>query len=1142
MLKRRYIIGCLAGLFFSNHLQSQRTYAAHSVLATGNWYKLSVKATGVYKIDIPFLSALGVNTSGLSSGSVRLFGNGGHMLPEANADLRIDDLKENAIQVVDGGDGMINGNDYLLFYASGPDEWIKDSVNSRFSHRKNLYSDKSYFFLHISSGGKRIAPASIVTSPNLVVTGFSERNFHELDTVNFLSSGKEWYGEELSNIPGRTLNRNFSLSSPNTVAGSPCVLKTNCVARSIGTGSRFDVKLNNQLVSQLSVNAVSGGQYDLFAQQSTAIGVGHAAGNNFDISFTYLPGSFNSQGWINWFELFNRRSLSLNGVDQLLFRDWNSVGSGNRAEFVISNASASVQVWDITDPLTPLQMQGTLTGTDYKFVNNASRLREYVAFSSNGFLLPVAIGRLSNQDLHNTAPADMLIITHSSLLAQAQRLAQIHQQANGLRTKVVSTDEIFNEFGSGNSDPVALRDFVKMYYDKYRASTTDNLKYLLLFGDASFDYRDRLSNNTNLVPAYENNFSLDVLSTYASDDFFGFLDDNEDINSGVVTNLLDVGIGRVPAKNINEAKNFVDKVQSYVSSQSLGPWRNNFTFIADDEDNNLHLQDAEILTSTAGTTAPFFNQQKIYLDAFQQESGPGGSRYPQANLAINNQVNNGVLIWNYSGHGGASRLAEETILDQQTVSNWNNTGRLPLFITATCDFAPYDNPLVNSIGENLLLRPQTGGIALMTTTRVVFAFSNRIMNNNYLQAALQPGPNGSFKSLGDAVKEAKNFTYQTSGDMANNRKFTLLGDPALHLAFPAPGIRITKVNDIPANQADTLSTTEKATIEGEIIDAAGNIQTGFNGNLFSSVFDKPQLVNTRGNDPGSPVTGFQSQVNLLYKGRTSVSNGRFSFSFKVPRDINFQYGNGRLSLYAENGTKDVNGLFSHFIVGGAGTGSGGDITGPQIKIFLNDELFVSGGICNQTPVLLVKLSDSSGINITGSSIGHDIVATVDDDNRQFYILNDFFQGDLNSFQSGSVRFQLPQLEAGRHTLKLKAWDVLNNSSEAGIEFMVINDEQLEVKRLLNYPNPFTTKTRFMFEHNKPGQGLDISLQIMTVAGRVIKTINQSITPEGNRVEGPEWDGRDEFGDKLGRGVYIYRLRVKTQDGKKKEVMEKLVIL
>ncbi len=1135
-------LALLAAVFASPFLASgQRIYTPHSVLNTGNWYKLSISKPGVYKIDIPFLNSLGVNTSSLPSASIRLFGNGGYMLAEANAGPWTDDLVENAIQVVDGGDGVINGSDHILFYSNGPDEWIKDSVNLRFLHRKNVFSDKAFYFLTIGANGKRIPNAPLTVSPTITVTGFSERYFHELDTINFLAGSKEWYGEELSALPGRSLTRNFTVNFPNTIPNAPLLLQTNCVARSVGVTSRFDIRINNQPAGQLPVNSISGNQYDLFAQQGNGLATAIAAQNNADINYTYVPGSFNAQGWINWFELFTRRSISLNGIDQLLFRDWLSVNNSN-AEFVVAGAGSSTQVWEITYPPEPSRMQGTLSGSEFRFVNNCSRLREYVAFNPVNLLVPAAVGKISNQDLHNATAADLLIISHPALLVQAQRLAILHQQQNSLRVTVITTEQVYNEFGSGSPDPTAIRDLVKMYYDKFGASPVNKPKYLLLFGDASFDYKDRITGNTNLVPAYQNNLALDPLSSYASDDFFGFLDDNEDINSGLVINLLDIGIGRVPAKNIDEAKNFVDKVAAYFSPQALGPWRNTLTFVADDEDNNLHLQDAEIITATSVAANPLFNQYKIYLDAYRQESGAGGSSYPQAIQASNNQVYNGTLIWNYNGHGGSRRLAEETILDQDMVNNWNNPNRLPLFITATCDFAPYDNPTVNSIGENILLRAKTGAIGLMTTTRVVFAFSNRIMNNNYLQFALQPDANGNYKTLGEAVMAAKNFTYQNSGDITNNRKFTLLGDPALKLAFPALRVRATKVNGIPIATADTLSAAEKIVMEGEVIDIAGNVVTNFNGNVYPVVFDKPQTINTLANDAGSQVSGFQSQTNALFKGKASVTNGQFSFSFKVPKDINYQFGNGKLSLYAENGTTDGNGIFSNFIIGGAGNGSGGDNEGPEIKPWLNDELFANGGITNQNPVLIVKLADSSGINTVGTGIGHDIIATLDNDNRQYYLLNDFYQSELNSYQQGTVRFQLPELEAGPHSLKIKAWDVLNNSNEVVLEFTVAKDEELQLSHVLNYPNPFTTHTSFWFEHNKPGQPLQVHLQIMTITGRTVKSFSRVITTEGNRSAEIEWDGKDDYGDKLGRGVYIYKLRVVSPDKKKKEVIEKLVIL
>lgn len=1087
------------------------------------------------------MSSLGVNTQNISSAAIRLFGNGGEILAEANSTPRTDDLEENSIMVIDGGDGVLNGTDYFLFYANGTHSWIKDSANQLFKHQQNFYSDKSFYFFTIGGVGKRIQNLNNNQATNVSINSFNDRYFHELDTVNFLASGKEWYGEEFSNLPGRSLSRSFDFTIPNILNNGTATLVTNCIVRSVGTSSRFDVRLNNQPLQQINVLPVGSSQYDLFAQQATATASSVVAQNNISVGYSFIPNSFNAQGWLNWFEFFSRRNLSMNGINQLLFRDWLSVANGNIGEFNISNATAASQVWDITNPLNPVNMQGNFSNGTFKFINNCSRLREYVCFTGNEFLRPESIGKISNQDLHNSLPADYLIITHSSLLVQANRLAQFHQQKNNYRVKVVTAEQVFNEFGSGSPDPTSNRDFIKMYFDKYQNQPQNKLKFVLLFGDASYDYKNRVIGNTNFLPAYESVISLDPLSTYTSDDFFGFLDDNEDINSAIVTNLLDVGIGRVPAKNETEAKNFVDKVLAYHESKSFGPWRNIYTIIADDEDQNLHLQDTEIFSATAATTDSALNINKIYLDAYQQQTSSGIDAYPQANDAVNNITNTGTLIWNYSGHGGFRRLAEEVILDQTIIDRWNNPHRLPLFITATCDFAPYDNPLINSIGENILLRPNTGGIALMTTTRLVFSFSNRLLNNNYLSTALLPDASGNYKTLGEAVMTTKNLTYQSSGDFINNRKFTLLGDPAMRLGFPQLKVRVLSINGHPVTQTDTLRATENVTVDAEIIDATGNRLTGFNGVVYTSIYDKPRQVTTNANDPSSPAVSFSSQNVFLFKGKNTVSAGGFSLNFKVPKDINFQFGNGKMSFYANDSTKDAGGYFNDFIIGGFGTGASNDNAGPEIKAWLNDEKFVNGSVTNQSPLLIVKLKDSSGINTTGSAIGHDIVAVLDGNNNNFFILNDFFESDLDNSGQGIVRFQLPFLEPGHHSLRIKAWDNLNNSSEYILEFLVENNEELVLTRVLNYPNPFTTKTQFWFEHNRPGQNLVVKIEIFTVAGKIIKSLSQTINTEGTRSCEVEWDGRDEYGAKPGRGVYLYRVKITSPDNRRKQAIGKLVI-
>jgi hypothetical protein len=591
----------------------QRTYRSNSVLASGNWYKFSVKTSGVYRIDIPFLQSMGVNVSSLSSASIRLFGNGGFMLPEANAIARADDLVENAVWMVDGGDGTFNGSDYFLFYATGPDEWVKDSLNQTFRHVKNLYANESFYFLSIGGTGLRIQNRSVTTPANQQVTIFKDRYFYELDSLNFLKSGKEWYGDEFSNASGRILTKTFTVNFPNIITGNAVEIVSNALARSTGAASTFSVRVNNNQVLSHFLNPVGTGVYDPLATTSQVSGSFSVSQPGFGIQYIYQPSSVNAQGWLNWFELFPQRQLSMNGIDQLQFRDWPSVGPGNIAEFRLQSANTNTLVWDVTDPLRPANLQGALNGNEFRFSNTAERLREYVAFNNQNFLRPDAVGAVANQDLHNSTPVNYLIVTHPSLLGEAQRLAEWHRQNQSLTVKVVTTEQVYHEFSSGAPDPSAIRDFVKMYYDKAGSNTANRPRYLLLFGDASFDYKNRTPGNTNLVPCFENAISLDPLSTYTSDDFFGFLDDNENVNVFFPLSLLDIGIGRIPARNTGEAKNAVDKIVKYHEKDAFGPWRNEITLVADDEDNNLHQNDAELHASII-KSKNLFQVNKLYLD------------------------------------------------------------------------------------------------------------------------------------------------------------------------------------------------------------------------------------------------------------------------------------------------------------------------------------------------------------------------------------------------------------------------------------------------------------------------------------------------------------------------------------------------
>ena len=1173
---------------------SQRSYRSGSVLASGTWYKIAIPAPGVYRVDLAFLQSLGINTSRLASSTIRLYGNGGGVLAEPCSATKTDDLAEDAIDMEDGGDGIFDAGDYFLFYAQGPHHWQKDSLSHLFTHIKNIYSESAFYFIQVggSTAGKRIARPLGNLTANVQASGFDFHLQHELDTINFLGSGKDWYGEEFSTLPGGFASRAFSVSLPHPDSSQDMILNTSCVSRSIGGNSSFAVSVNGAMATNLDIPAVTDGSYDVFGRAVTKKATIRVAqpSPSVILNYNFSPGGYNAQGWLDWWELSGRGLLDLTGLAQLQFRDWNSVGAGHQAEFDLSGALTTTRVWDVSDPATPIEMTGSLTGQVYSFVAGASTLHEYIAFNgaaktlawknpgspdpygggytepngadlgSTSLFVPRALGRVNNQDLHR-APAstpDMLCICEATLSAQATQLAEFHRQHDKLTTQVVTCDQVYNEFAGGQPDPTALRDYVKMYYDRSGGDSSKRPRWLLLFGAGSYDFKDRLNGNTNFVPAYESGVSLDPLNTYTSDDYYALLADADDVGNLSNPGQLDIGVGRIPVRSAAEAAAVVDKIRHYADVRTQGAWRNEMNLVADDGDQNLHFDDAETFAATVAAADSNVVLDKIYLDAYKLQSTPAGGRYPDVNQSILSHLYNGTLLWNYTGHGSNARLSNSDILDQSLINSFNNPDKLPLFITATCDFTPYDNPLVNSIGANLLVRPGTGAIALMTTTRLVFAFSNKVINDNYLRMAMETQPDGTHGSLGKMVRDVKNFTYRTQTDAVNNRKFTLIGDPALTLAWPRFGVQTTTINGKPVagsgtTSLDTLKALNTCTIGGVVTDSKGTTLSGFNGTLYVTVWDKPRTVTTLGNSPTSLKASFEVQDNILYKGKAPVTKGVFQYSFVVPKDINYKYGHGRINYYAADPSgagvasagsvsgADAGGNFTGLLVGGSGTGavySGG----PTIQAWLNDERFVDGGITGSEPVLLLHLQDSLGINIAGTGIGHDMTAVLDNEMQDPLVLNKFYEADLNTYKKGTVRYPLPVMTEGEHSLVIKVWNVANVSSQVILTFRVISGQKLVLNHVLNYPNPFTTHTTFWFEHNRAGEELSVLVQILTVSGKIVKTIRRTINDAGNRSSEIDWDGRDDYGAKIGRGVYIYLLRVRAGDGSKAEKIEKLYIL
>jgi len=713
-------------------------------------------------------------------------------------------------------------------------------------------------------------------------------------------------------------------------------------------------------------------------------------------------------------------------------------------------------------------------------------------------------------------------------------LAEFHSSHDGMVVFVTTPQKIYNEFSSGTHDITAIRDFVKHIYDQ--SDEGKEIKYLLLFGDASYDYKNHLPGNTNFVPCWESIASLNTISSIASDDYFGYLDDGE---GNSLSDKVDIGIGRFPVDNETEAKNAVDKCIRYAtpSTANMGPWRNTLTFLADDDDNNHHLNDAETLTKFVSDHYPAYGINKLYLDAFPQVSTPSGQRAPALNNAIDDQIDKGTLIFNYSGHGGEIGLGHERFMQISDINSWTNYNRLAVFITATCEFTRYDDPTRTSAGELTFTNENGGAIALFTTTRATYASSNLALNMAIYNQNLFEKPGGQFPCFGDVIRRSKVL----GGD--NDKKFVLIGDPALKLAYPDYKAQTTSINAKAVNteEPDTLKALSHVHINGQIVTDDGQILSNYNGTLYPVIYDKESAISTLGTDPGSRVTTFYEWNNIIFKGKTTIKNGLFNFSFVVPKDIAYQYGPGRISYYFNNDKTDGHGISKDIVVGGYDQNAAPDTQGPDIKLYLNDSTFRSGEITHADPVLFAKISDQSGINTTGNGIGHDIIATLDDDPHQSFNLNAYYQADEGNFSRGSIHFPLHNLPEGEHKLRLKVWDVYNNSSSADILFEVKPATTLVIQNARAFPNPMKNTTDFVFEHNQAGKTLNILINIYTLNGQLIKRFQKTVIPDGFLSPQIHWNGAGDGGRQVSNGIYIYQILVSDEQGRTKSLHGKIVV-
>ncbi len=1122
---------------------ASRTYASNSVLASGEWYKIGVTQDGVYKIDYSFLKNLGIAIDSIDPRQIQIYGNGGGMLAFLNSTPRIDDLKENAILVQGESDSKFDSTDYILFYGTSQTKLTYNDSLASFKRQINYYSDTTYFFLtYGQQNGKRIQSRSSVSGANTSVNSFDDYSFHEVEGVNFLKSGREWFGESMDNLNS---SFTFNINSPNIIGSDTVFMKAAFAGRSTNsTNNRFSVYINNNLIGDTNYPMVGTTAQDNYASLVSFNRTFFSSNPVFKVTVSMYSSDPSAQGWLNYIELKYRRGLTLtNTSGQFIFRDTKSLGASNISEFTISNVTGSAKnVWDVSDPNNVIEQQTSLVNTNVLFTTPTPKLKTFVLFDNSMYLTPKAVGRIENQNLHSLPVSNYLIVTNPLFLNEANELADFHRQKENMSVTVVTTQQVFNEFSSGAQDVSAIRDFSKMFYD--RATTTAELpKYLLLFGDASYDNKYRIPANTNFVTSYQSAGSVNQTQTYISDDFFALLDDSE--GEWSTSEIVDMSVGRIPVGSVAEANQHLNKIKNYVNGGSpvMGSWRNIVTFVGDDQDYNIHFRQSDTLANRVRTIYPTFNVEKIYFDAYQQESTPGGQRYPEVKKAITDRIQRGTLLMTYIGHGGELGWAHERVLENDDINSWTNTNRLAAFLTATCEFTRVDDPDRISAGEYVFLNPIGGAICMFTTSRLAYSSSNFNLCTRFYSHIFEK-VNGEYQTTGDIFEKTKSDQYADP----YVRNFLYLGDPAIKLAYPEYSVSTKTINGVQIGlNTDTLKALSKITITGEVQDNSGAKLTSFNGVIYPTVYDKMATYSTLGNDINDPTNpsipqSFKLQKSVIYSGKSSVVNGDFTYSFYVPKDIAYQFGNGRLSYYAQNGQIDASGSDTLVTIGGVNQNATADNEGPVIRLYMNDENFVRGGMTNKDPILYAVISDTSGVNTVGTGIGHDMSAELDSKTDKRYILNDYYENDLNSYQKGKLNYPFKDLTSGAHTLTLKAWDVYNNSSEATTDFIVSESATLALDHVLNYPNPFTTHTTFMFEHNRPFVQMDVQVQVFTVSGKLIKTLSTKITPTGYRSDDIEWDGLDDFGDKIGKGVYVYKLRIRTNDGDYADKFEQLVIL
>ncbi|MEP2023885.1 MAG: type IX secretion system sortase PorU [Reichenbachiella sp.] len=1100
-----------------------------SVLSSGSWYKLAILEDGPYKIDNTLLEEMGIDLEGLDPKKIAIYGNAYNgILPQSNEADRPVDLIENSIFVKGQSDGKFDANDFILFYGKSPNHLSYSQSTNQFQFEKNPYTDTAFYFLTIKdTNGLRTPTVATIVDENIATTRtYQKLEIHELEENSIVDSGREWYGERFNSS---NKSHSISFDTDEIVNESDIQVFTSLLSGS-SSSSSFDLEANGSKLGTIQMTPVSTNKYtpradtqsDTFTISSSSVNVS----NGLNLNFKFNNESI-SEGYIDYVYVQLQKKLDLNQGSIQWFR---SNSSGTQA-FELSGGSSTTRIWDISSPTSVSNIQVEESNGTVLF-ESENESTSYVAFNEGQELSPIFIKKINNQNLHGLPAADGIIITHPNFLPSANRLAEFRLAFDGMQVEVVTVDQVFNEFSSGMQDVSALRDFIKFQYDKY-----DQLKYVLLFGDCSFDYKNRSIDMTNYVPVYESRNSLDPLESFSSDDYFGFMSDDEGewVETEAGDHTMELGIGRIPIQTNEAGEAVVNKIIRYQTNPlGYGKWRNKITFIADDGDSNIHQMDADKMSKYVDTTRQELNINKVYLDAYVQTQ----NKSPQASDAFLSALSDGNLIVNFTGHGNEGQLTGEDIFNELMIDDLSNNLLMSLFVTATCQFGNYDYPNRVSGGEQMVLLPYGGSIALITAARPVYANTNYKLNEAFYFSAMQK-VGGKFKRLGDMIKETKNNSLVGPG----NRNYALLGDPMMRISFPEQTVKLTAINGKTLDELDTLKAFGKYTISGEI-QTNETLDSKFDGVVTLTAYDKPTKFQTRGDQ--STKQTFEIRDVLLFQGKATVSEGQFEIDFIVPKNINYSFGEGKLSFYAINNlsTSDAHGAFAEVIVGGSEKVTNPDRSEPEISIFLNDSTFQSGQTVGPSPLLLVHLKDESGINISNIGFGNELLLYLND--NEPVPLNEYYEASLDTYQEGWIAYPLEDLEPGRYELSIEASDIHNNVATEQIEFFITKENGIKLTNVISYPNPIlpdVDQTTVRFDHDRLGEDLVAYLTLTDMRGQEIYTQTYRFDNVSNHSLELVWNLNTIGITGVRKGIYIYQLKVQSRvDGSSGEVFRRIVIM